>query len=249
MSRLNLYFDGAARPNPGPAACAAVLIEENGQTVAHVGHALGSATNNVAEWTALELGLIKASELGATHVNVLGDSQLVINQAFGTWNIGEEHLRTIASRVKALVGKFHRADGTHIAAGKNAAADTICNAVLDNEYVPFDAPCLGMMSNLAFVTHVFVDAQRFADGASRNKLRLQIENIVRDALPVADIAVKRTAAHKVPIENGLADLPFAIRLKLTAAAGAPDQREAIRTRILERISRFFPNAVVTRVSA
>lgn len=249
MSRLYVYFDGAARPNPGPAACAAVLVGENGQTVAHVAQSLGSATNNVAEWTALELGLSKASDLGATHVNVLGDSQLVINQAFGTWSIGEPNLRTIASRVKALVAKFAHAGGTHIAAGKNAAADTICNAVLDNEYIPFDAPCLGTMSNLAFVTHVYVDAQRFADGASRNKLRVQIENIVRDAIPVADIAVKRTAAHKVPVENGLSDLPFAIRLKVSAAAGAPEQREAIRLRILERIERFFPNAIVTRVSA
>lgn len=248
--KLNLYFDGAARPNPGPAACAAVLISDDSKTVCHVGSALGTATNNVAEWTGLEIGLAKAAELGAREVAVFGDSQLVINQAFGTWTIGEERLRTIAQRVKALAANFSGIVATHIPAGKNAAADTVCNAVLDGEYIGFDAPCTGMMSNLTFVTHVFVDADRYAGGPARNQLRKRIEDVVRDHIPVAQIAVKRTAAHTVPVANGIADLSFAIRLGVSAnAGGSPEQRAYLHDKLRDRLAHSFPGALLTRVCA
>ncbi len=249
MEALDLYFDGAARPNPGPAASAAVLVDRNGDTVAHLGRALGHATNNVAEWTALEMAMTRADELGARELRIFGDSQLVINQAFGTWTVGEPTLQQIAERVQALRTRFASISAQHIPAGKNAAADTICNAVLDGEYIEFDSVIDGNMIPLTYVVHVNVPAAAYADGPSRTRLRTDIANILKRGFPVATADVRRTAAHTVPVQNGLADLSFVVTLRVTQNAGAIQHRETIRKRLLDVITTQYQHAHVMRVCA
>src|SRR5689334_1193598 len=73
-----LFTDGGSRGNPGPAASGAVLVGLDGEILHEVGHYLGTATNNVAEWTAVEIGLQAALEHGVRRLAVRMDSELVV---------------------------------------------------------------------------------------------------------------------------------------------------------------------------
>ena len=72
------------RGNPGPAAYAYVLETDDGTVLAAHGEAIGVATNNVAEYRALVEGLKKAAEVGVDELEVVSDSQLVVEQMRGS---------------------------------------------------------------------------------------------------------------------------------------------------------------------
>ena len=76
--KATLFADGGSRGNPGPAASGAVLYAEDGSALAEVGEFLGIATNNVAEWRALLIGLTRARELGVDEIAIRLDSELVV---------------------------------------------------------------------------------------------------------------------------------------------------------------------------
>src|SRR5687768_18563910 len=80
--RLLIHTDGAARGNPGPAGAGAILRDAaDGTVLAEIAEPLGHATNNVAEWTAVRLALEEALRLGATHVDLRMDCELVARQS------------------------------------------------------------------------------------------------------------------------------------------------------------------------
>ena len=81
--KVVVHVDGGSRGNPGPAAGAAVIRAPNGELLAQASELLGVATNNVAEYRGLLLGLRRASELGATEVELINDSELVAKQLSG----------------------------------------------------------------------------------------------------------------------------------------------------------------------
>ena len=81
--KVVVNVDGGARGNPGPAAVAAVATSSDGEPLGERNAYIGEATNNVAEYRALLLGLAMARELGATEVEVVNDSELVAKQVTG----------------------------------------------------------------------------------------------------------------------------------------------------------------------
>ena len=105
-----LFTDGGARGNPGPAAYAYVLENEDGDVVAAHGEAIGVATNNVAEYSALIAGLEKAVELGIDELDVISDSELMVKQMRGEYKVKNEALRELSSR--AAVGEQARRHGS-----------------------------------------------------------------------------------------------------------------------------------------
>ena len=120
-----LYADGAARGNPGPAGAGAVLLDEEGNIVAELTRALGPATNNVAEYSALILGLEEARRLGASSIDVFMDSLLVVEQMRGRWRTkhpGLIHLRTTAGE---LLEQFEDWRVEWIGRKKNRRADEL----------------------------------------------------------------------------------------------------------------------------
>jgi ribonuclease HI len=126
-----VHVDGGARGNPGPAATGVVIETPDGQVLYAGGETIGVATNNVAEYRALLAGLEHARELGATEVDVRGDSALVVNQVNGTWKIKEPHLRPLREEaVRALQG-FDRWTLRHVRREHNAHADELVNQALD----------------------------------------------------------------------------------------------------------------------
>ncbi|HKE37351.1 MAG TPA: ribonuclease HI family protein [Candidatus Baltobacteraceae bacterium] len=126
-----LFADGGSRGNPGPAASGAVLIDANGALLEEVGEYLGIATNNVAEWTALVLGLEAAANRGVRRLAVRLDSELVVRQILGEYRVKHADLQPLHRRAVALLRRFEHVDVRHVPRKQNTVADKLVNRVLD----------------------------------------------------------------------------------------------------------------------
>ncbi len=128
---LIVSCDGAARGNPGPAGAGSSLVTPDGTVVAEIAEGLGETTNNVAEYTAVILGLERAKELGAREVLLRSDSQLLINQLTGVYRVKTPHLQPLHRRVRTLAGSFERIRFEHVPRERNKEADRLANAGVD----------------------------------------------------------------------------------------------------------------------
>jgi len=131
VTRATLFADGAARRNPGPAGAGAVLFDDQGNVLAELTRSLGDATNNVAEYSALILGLEEALRRGIDEVDVRMDSLLVVRQMQGLWKIKHPGLRPLALRAGALLAEFRRRSIEHVPREENAHADMLSNRAID----------------------------------------------------------------------------------------------------------------------
>lgn len=131
-----LFADGGSRGNPGPAASGAVLLDPAGELVEEVGAYLGVATNNVAEWTALVLGLEAAAKRGIRRLAVRLDSELVVKQLRGEYRVKHAGLQPYYHRAKQLMRAFAEVDVRHVPRAQNVLADALVNRVLDQEAPP-----------------------------------------------------------------------------------------------------------------
>jgi len=123
--------DGGARGNPGPAAAAAVISDEDGTVLAEPAEALGIATNNVAEYRALLLGLARAAELGASEVEVVGDSELVAKQVQGLYKVRNATMKPLHAQALAAFARFENWSIRTVPRAQNADADALVNQTLD----------------------------------------------------------------------------------------------------------------------
>jgi ribonuclease HI len=126
-----LWTDGGARGNPGPAAYAYVLEDADGAPLAAHGEAIGVATNNVAEYSALVAGLEKAAELGVDELEVISDSELMVKQMRGEYKVKNEALRQLALLAKELERRVGRVTYTAVRREHNELADRLVNEALD----------------------------------------------------------------------------------------------------------------------
>jgi ribonuclease HI len=129
--RLVVHVDGGARGNPGPAAIAAVLADPGGEVLEERSEAIGRATNNVAEYRALLLGIERARALGARQLELVGDSELIVRQVRGEYRVKDAALRELHSRVKAALADFDRWSIRNVPREDNAHADRLVNEALD----------------------------------------------------------------------------------------------------------------------
>jgi ribonuclease HI len=130
--RLLIHTDGAARGNPGPAGLGAILRDaQTGETVAELATYLGIRTNNYAEWTAVEDALEEALRLGATHVDLRMDSQLVARQISGRYRVKHADLKPIHTRVMAMLGRLQGYSVGHVPRELNKDADRLSNVAID----------------------------------------------------------------------------------------------------------------------
>jgi ribonuclease HI len=126
-----INVDGGARGNPGPAAIAAVVSTPEGEVLEQHGERIGGATNNVAEYRALLLGLERARSRGAKEVELIGDSELVVRQVRGEYKVKEEALRGLHAKVVKALAEFDRWSIRHVRREDNAEADRLVNVALD----------------------------------------------------------------------------------------------------------------------
>jgi ribonuclease HI len=129
--KLVVHVDGGARGNPGPAAAAAVLSTPDGDVVDEAHELLGVATNNVAEYRGLLLGLERARVLGADEVEIVNDSELVAKQVNGLYKVKHRDMRPLHTRAVEALGGFDRWSVRSVPRTENAAADALVNQALD----------------------------------------------------------------------------------------------------------------------
>ena len=126
-----MNVDGGSRGNPGPAAIAAVVTDPSGAILAERAETIGKATNNVAEYRALLLGIDLAKQLGADEVEFVGDSMLIVEQVRGRWKVKQEHLRPLLAEVRDALRDLGNWSIRHVRRGENERADELLNEALD----------------------------------------------------------------------------------------------------------------------
>ena len=129
--KVVVHVDGGARGNPGPAATAAVATTPGGEELAERSAYVGEATNNVAEYRALLLGLELARELGATEVEVVNDSELVARQIGGEYKVKHAGLRPLYMESMEALRGFERWSVRSVPREGNVRADELVNEALD----------------------------------------------------------------------------------------------------------------------
>jgi ribonuclease HI len=131
--RLIVNVDGGARGNPGPAAIGAVVQDADGEVLLERGERIGKATNNVAEYRALLLGIELAAELGAGELELIGDSELIVRQVKGEYKVKDATLRELHAEVGRALRHFHDWSIRHVRRAENAEADRLVNAALGGD--------------------------------------------------------------------------------------------------------------------
>ena len=126
-----LMVDGAARGNPGPAGCGAVICDEKGAVVRELSRYLGHATNNVAEYEALLMGLEALIKLKRNKIVVQSDSQLLVRQLNGEYRVKDEKLKVLYQRAAGLLRQFGSYRIVHVRRELNKAADRLANRGID----------------------------------------------------------------------------------------------------------------------
>ncbi len=131
--RYLLYVDGASRGNPGPSGIG-IAVKQDGEFVLKQGYAVGTKTNNQAEYLALITGLllvIDHSKAGDT-VLVRSDSLLMINQLNRLYKIKNEELKVLYT-IAVMLGNQLNAVFQHVLREKNMVADQMANYGIDQQ--------------------------------------------------------------------------------------------------------------------
>lgn len=132
--RLDVFTDGGARGNPGPAAIGVVIYDRGIQNapLKTISQFLGpSQTNNEAEYQAVIAALTALQEFSPQEVNFYLDSELVVKQLNGAYKIKQPHLKVFYDRIKALSTTIPMLKFDYVPRAKNKVADALVNQALD----------------------------------------------------------------------------------------------------------------------
>lgn len=131
--KIVAFSDGGSRGNPGPAACAAILYDGEGNELLRRAKKIGKATNNVAEYEGVILALELAGQLRAGKLVIKLDSELVVRQIEGNYKVKNEGLRPYHARAVELIAGFPSFTIKHVRRDKNKKADKLVNDTLDDK--------------------------------------------------------------------------------------------------------------------
>ena len=131
--KLTIQTDGGARGNPGPAGIGVVILDENGKVLEEHAKYLGETTNNQAEYKAVIFGLKRALELGATSVDVVTDSELLVKQANRIYKVKHPELAKRFLEMKNLEIQLNsHVHYRHVRREQNTHADKLSNDAMDS---------------------------------------------------------------------------------------------------------------------
>lgn len=108
-------------------------MRPNGEEVEAIGQTLGETTNNVAEYTAVIVGLKRVEQLGGRVCHVRSDSKLLVEQLKGNYKVKAPHLRALRDEIKAVASRLDRVSFEHVRREANVRADELVNLALDDE--------------------------------------------------------------------------------------------------------------------
>jgi len=126
VKQFDIYIDGAAKGNPGPAGIG-VMICHNGEVIKNIAKHIGSATNNVAEYTALIYALKESRVLDASNIKVFTDSELLYKQIRGEYKVRHENLKPLFEQIQDLLKEFSFFEIRHIRRENNRGADKLAD--------------------------------------------------------------------------------------------------------------------------
>ena len=132
MFKVTIFTDGAARGNPGPAACGAVFYDDRKELLDGFSKKLGRATNNQAEYQGVICALEQViKKYPNVEINIFMDSKLICEQINGNYKIKNDGLKKLYLKVKDLTKKLRWVKFNHIPREKNKVADKLVNDRLD----------------------------------------------------------------------------------------------------------------------
>jgi ribonuclease HI len=144
-SYLKIYFDGGSRGNPGPSAVGAVVYDDKGSKIDELSSHIGSHTNNVAEYLALDKVLDKVEKYDCKKIILFTDSKLLHNQVKKIWKIKDKNILEIFVRVSKKLGRYDVVDLRLIPREENKEADKLVNRALDKKELTYEGE-----SNISF---------------------------------------------------------------------------------------------------
>ena len=128
---VDIWTDGGARGNPGPAATGVVIKGEDGQDLFTAGYYLEPTTNNVAEYTAMIQALKAATKIQATSFTLHSDSQLIVRQLNGEYKVKHPEMKIRYQEIQSLLGNFTSSEFIHVRRELNKEADALVNQAMD----------------------------------------------------------------------------------------------------------------------
>lgn len=126
-----MHVDGGARGNPGPAAVGVRVTGPGGEVLDEAAERIGTATNNVAEYRAVLLGIERARALGASEIEIVNDSELIARQLMGAYKVKHPEMKALHTQALAALSGFDRWRIRTVPRAQNAGADALVNAALD----------------------------------------------------------------------------------------------------------------------
>ncbi len=121
-----LHFDGSSKPNPGEMTSGYLITDPDGSIIASETIKGGQGTSNKAEYIGLYQGVKKAVAIGVKHIEIFGDSQLVVNQVNGNFRCKKAGLKYYRDEIQKLTTNFHTFVITHVPRKQNKQADKLC---------------------------------------------------------------------------------------------------------------------------
>lgn len=147
--KIVLYTDGGSRGNPGIAGAGVVIKDYNGTTIKKVAKPLGIVTNNEAEYQAIIVGLETLKRIYGSgkiknyHIEIRSDSELVVSQLKGEYQVKEEKLMPLFIKIWNLqVKDLPKITFSHIPREQNSEADALANEAMDQGKTSIDSPTL-----------------------------------------------------------------------------------------------------------
>lgn len=131
---IRIHIDGAARGNPGPAGVGVVFVGPDGKVMERIHRGIGQATNNVAEYRALLLALERAQALGYTDIEVYSDSELLVRQLQGRYQVKNPALKELYAMARDRIARYRRFAIQHVPREENAEADALANRGIDEAH-------------------------------------------------------------------------------------------------------------------
>lgn len=126
-----VHVDGGARGNPGPAGIGVVVSDADGSVLDRANDYIGEATNNVAEYKAVLLGIERARANGASHLELINDSELVAKQLTGDYKVKHEGLKPLHAQALEALRAFDGWSIRSVPRAQNALADGLVNEAID----------------------------------------------------------------------------------------------------------------------
>jgi ribonuclease HI len=131
---LIINVDGASKGNPGEAGIGVAIFDKDLNVVQEFCEYIGTATNNVAEYKALILGVKLAVKFNARNTLFKSDSELLVKQILGEYRVKNTQLKSLYSEVQSLLGKLPEWEIKHVPREENTEADLLANKGVEKSF-------------------------------------------------------------------------------------------------------------------